>query len=195
MMRIVHDALRRDLARAATILAEPERAAQRCAIGAHLIWMMGFLRAHHASEDDGLYPLVRCRAREDELEVLDRMAREHEAISPAVAAVESAASQLPVGASDDVTERTITALDELAAVLLPHLRAEEDHAMPITARLVTMAEWQAIEKKHNLDPKSMSDLGFEGHWRLPGGRSGRSRGSAPVPGDPREPPSRPSVRP
>ena len=24
------------------------------------------------------------------------------------------------------------------------------------------AEWQAIEKKHNLDPKSMSELGFEG---------------------------------
>ena len=40
--------------------------------------------------------------------------------------------------------------------------------MPITARLITAAEWQAIEKKHNLDPKSMSDLGFEGHWLIDG---------------------------
>jgi acyl-CoA dehydrogenase len=39
-------------------------------------------------------------------------------------------------------------------------------------------------------PRATSSTG-----RLPGGRSGRSRGSAPVPGDPREPPSRPSVRP
>lgn len=38
--------------------------------------------------------------------------------------------------------------------------------MPITSRLISAAEWQAIEKKHNLDPKSMSDLGFEGHWLI-----------------------------
>lgn len=41
-----------------------------------------------------------------------------------------------------------------------------DDAMPITAQSITAAECQAIEKKHNLDPKSMSDLGFEGHWLI-----------------------------
>ena len=40
--------------------------------------------------------------------------------------------------------------------------------MPIVSRLVTAAEWQAIEKEHNLDPKSMSELGFEGHWLIDG---------------------------
>ena len=40
--------------------------------------------------------------------------------------------------------------------------------MPVTARLITAAEWQAIEKEHNLDPKSMSELGFEGHWLIDG---------------------------
>lgn len=52
MMRIVHDALRRDLARARATMAEPGRAgqAQRRAAGAHLSWMMRFVRAHHASE-------------------------------------------------------------------------------------------------------------------------------------------------
>ena len=77
MMRIVHDALRRDLARASAVLTEPRRASrdQRRAIGAHLTWMMRFLHAHHASEDDGLYPLVRERAGADAAvrEVLDRM--------------------------------------------------------------------------------------------------------------------------
>jgi hypothetical protein len=38
--------------------------------------------------------------------------------------------------------------------------------MPIASRFVTAAEWQALEKEHNLDPKSMSDLGFEGHWLI-----------------------------
>ena len=40
--------------------------------------------------------------------------------------------------------------------------------MPITARLITAAEWQALEKQHNLDAKSMSELGFEGHWLIDG---------------------------
>ena len=35
---------------------------------------------------------------------------------------------------------------------------------------VTVAEpvWAAIEKEHNLDPKSLTELGFEGHWLIDG---------------------------
>ena len=40
--------------------------------------------------------------------------------------------------------------------------------MPIASRLVTAAEWEAIDKQHNLDPKSFSELGFEGHWLVDG---------------------------
>ena len=170
MMRIVHDALRRDLARAKVALSEPTGASRdrRRAVGAHLGWMMRFLHAHHASEDDGLYPLVRERARDDAeaLGVLDRMTREHQAIAAPISAVEATAAPLAADGSDPATRRAIAALDALAAVLLPHLRAEEDDAMPLTSRLVTAAEWDAIDKKHNLDPKSMSDLGFEGHWLI-----------------------------
>jgi hypothetical protein len=170
MMRIVHDALRRDLARAKVALSEPTGASwdRRRAVGAHLGWMMRFLHAHHASEDDGLYPLVRERARDDAeaLGVLDRMTREHQAIAAPISAVEASAAPLAADGSDPATRQAIAALDALAAVLLPHLRAEEDDAMPLTSRLVTAAEWDAIDKKHNLDPKSMSDLGFEGHWLI-----------------------------
>ena len=170
MMRIVHDALRRDLSRAKAALTEPtrSRAAQRRAVAAHLDWTMCFLHAHHASEDDGLYPLVRERAGDatDVLEVLDRMTREHQDVADAITAVEAATAALANNPSDDAGRRTVAALDALEAVLLPHLREEEHEAMPITSRLITAAEWQAIEKKHNLDPKSMSDLGFEGHWLI-----------------------------
>lgn len=172
MMRIVHDAIRRDLARAEAVLAEPRRARdeQVRAIGAHLAWMMRFLHAHHASEDNGLYPLVRERAgaAADVREVLDRMSRSHDAIATAIDQVETAATALVTDASDDAVQRTRVALELLGAVLLPHLREEEDDAMPIVSRLITAAEWQAIEKKHNLDPKSMSELGFEGHWLIDG---------------------------
>ena len=168
MMRIVHDALRRDLARATEALAAPAQRDQRRAIGAHLVWMMGFLNAHHTAEDRGLYPLVRERAGDDvdAVEVLDRMSESHEAIGTVVAEVEAAAADL--AEDDGAVQRTGRALDALTAVLLPHLQEEEAEAMPIVARLITAAEWHAIDKKHNLDPKSMSQLGFEGHWLIDG---------------------------
>jgi hypothetical protein len=61
MMGIVHQALRRDLARARVALARtpPPRGPQREAVARHLEWMMRFLRQHHAGEDAGLYPMVR----------------------------------------------------------------------------------------------------------------------------------------
>ena len=174
MMRIVHDALRRDLAESERG-ARPSRARASATSAApsarHLTWMMRFLHAHHASEDDGLYPLVRERAGADAdaVEVLDRMARGHEAIATAIAAVEAAAAALGADGSDDAARRTVVALDALGAVLLPHLQEEEDDAMPIVVDgSITAAEWQAIEKEHNLDPKSMSELGFEGHWLIDG---------------------------
>jgi hypothetical protein len=105
MMRIVHDALRRDLTRAEAALTEPTRTNrhQRRTIGAHLTWMMHFLHAHHASEDDGLYPLVRERARNDAeaLGALDRMCHEHGEIATAVATVEATAAALAADGSDD----------------------------------------------------------------------------------------------
>lgn len=170
MVRIVHNALRRDLARAHAVLAESRSASrdQRRALGAHLTWMMGFLHAHHASEDEGVYRLVRERAGADSEvhEVLDRMSRDHDAVATAVTRVNEASAALAADRSDEAAKQTVIALDALVEVLLPHLQEEEADAMPIVSRLVTAAEWQAIEKQHNLDPKSMSELGFEGHWLI-----------------------------
>ncbi len=63
MMGIVHGALRRDLLRIqAAVTTEPyPHGRQRRALGEHVVWMMDFLHAHHSSEDEGLWPLVRER--------------------------------------------------------------------------------------------------------------------------------------
>ena len=174
MMRIVHDALRRDLATSARRRSPTPsctREAQRRAIGAHLTWMVGFLHAHHASEDDGLYPLVRERAGwiGRRVAVLDRMAREHEAIAPAIGRGGDGRGRARGGSVRRCRRSGRSPRSTRSAVvLLPHLREEEDEAMPIASRLITAAEWQAIEQEHNLDAKSMSELGFEGHWLIDG---------------------------
>jgi polyketide cyclase/dehydrase/lipid transport protein len=56
----------------------------------------------------------------------------------------------------------------LQDVLLPHLRREEDEAMPLVSLAITDAEWRAVEKAYNLEPKSLGQLGYEGHWLLDG---------------------------
>lgn len=171
MMRIVHDAMRRDLERARVALGQADAApGRRRAIAAHLAWMVEFVHAHHASEDEGLYPLARQRAEGDAaaLAVLDRMATQHAAMAAALQAVDGAADRLERDPSDEAAGAAGSAVEALSVVLLPHLDEEETDAMPVVSRLVTTAEWDAIEHEHNLDQKSPSQLGFEGHWLIDG---------------------------
>jgi hemerythrin-like domain-containing protein len=166
MMRIVHQALRRDLDRthdALTSVPLPDDR-QRAAIAKHLPWLMAFLEAHHRSEDVGLYPVVRERDPEHAA-LLDAMASDHEAVAAAAVELERAAAAY---ADRDEREPLIAALERLTDVLLPHLRREEDDVMPVVSRVVSDAEWKAIEQRHNLDGKSMAQLGREGHWLIDG---------------------------
>ncbi len=166
MMRIVHDALRRDLRRAQLALTGSPSPSllQKDAIGRHLMWMMDFLRAHHHSEDEGLYPLVRQRDPRAN-QMLDTMNAGHEAVAAALADVEAAIALGP-GTPDGEERRLLAALDHLAEVLLPHLQQEEDEMMPIVSSVVTAAEWRALEEKYNLEPKPFIELGREGHWLI-----------------------------
>jgi iron-sulfur cluster repair protein YtfE (RIC family) len=164
MMRIVHNALRRDLERARAVLTRvrsPDER-QRVAIAEQLQWMMAFLEAHHRSEDLGLYPVVRQRDA-GAAALLDDMARDHEAVAVAIVDLVSATA---THAEPDEREALVSALDRLTTVLLPHLQREEDEVMPVVARSITHGEWRDIDQRHNLDGKSMAQLGREGHWLL-----------------------------
>ncbi len=168
MMTIVHQALRRDLARAdAALAAHPLPAdRQRRAIAEHVGWMMDFLRAHHEAEDLGLYPVVRER-RPDAAAVLDRMDADHHEIAAAIDATAAAAARYGRSDDDDSGAAELRAeIGRLTAVLLPHLDREEREAMPIASEALTEGEWLAIEHEHNVKPKGMKQLGREGHWLI-----------------------------
>jgi hypothetical protein len=169
MMRIVHTALRRDLARARVVLTgtPPPPTAQREALAAHLGWMMRFLRAHHQGEDAGLYPMVRARNPAAAV-LLDAMDAEHDAIGPGIIALESAASDYGHGDSCGQRERLLTSIETLEEALLPHLAREEDEMMPVVSATITAADWQAWDQQYNIKPKSFLDLGREGHWLIDG---------------------------
>jgi hypothetical protein len=169
LMGIIHEALRRDLRRThQTLTATPPPARrQREVLAWHLGWMMQFLHTHHATEDQGLYPMVRDRD-PDAAGLLDEMHADHTAIAPAIAAVERGAASY--GERDDSTqrERLLAAVEELEDVLLPHLRREEDEVMPVVAAAVTDSELRRWDEEANIKPKSLRQLGREGHWIIDG---------------------------
>lgn len=169
MMGVVHDALRRDLARLQSALSgsPPPGDAQRRALAGHIDWMMDFLHHHHHGEDAGLWPLVRQRnPRAGPL--LDRMEADHAAIALAVELLRQAAGRYAASSSERSRTSAAAALSALAEPLLPHLRGEEDDVMPLVSASITDAEWRAWDQQHNVRGKSLSRLAAEGHWLMDG---------------------------
>jgi hemerythrin-like domain-containing protein/uncharacterized protein YndB with AHSA1/START domain len=164
-MRIVHTALRRDLAHAQTALTEPPYPdrAQRAALSAHLRWVLGFLHRHHEAEDDYLYPMVRA-ANPGAATLLNEMAADHNAIQTAMAAAERAAERY--ARSADAREQLAAELGTLGGVLLPHLRREEDDMMPVVSASITEQQWRDWEQTAAKPPRR--ELPFTANWLMDG---------------------------
>ena len=87
--------------------------------------MMGFLRAHHASEDRGLYPAVSAR-RPDVADLLEGMDDDHRALEPAITHVETAAAEYRNDGSTRTRTELLASLRRLHNPLAGHLHREED---------------------------------------------------------------------
>jgi len=169
MMAIVHGALLRDLARARGVLAAatPPTGDQRRAVGEHVVWMMDFLHAHHTGEDEGLWPDLVAR-NPDAAALVESLEADHAHIAPAAHTVSVTASAYAT-TTDDASRLALSeALEQLDAVLAPHLAREVAEAMPVVAASLTRLEWETREQKNNIKGKSTRQLALEGHWLLDG---------------------------
>jgi hemerythrin-like domain-containing protein len=167
MMGVVHDALRRDLARLTVALSEtpPPGTRRREALADHVLWMMDFLHHHHETEDVGLWPLVRSR-NPDAAALLDRMDAEHAGIAAGIHAVVSAAQRYRTDPSEEARGGILRALSDLSTPLRAHLEDEEVSAMPVVSASISDAEWRHWDQTYNVRGKSLSRLGAEGHWLM-----------------------------
>lgn len=169
IMGTVHDALRRDLTRLESALddAAIHHVARRQAIADHIQWMTSFLDSHHRGEDLGLWPLLRERAPQAHA-LLDRMEADHARIGPAVNQLLAATARYRSDIGKRARAELREAVRDLSEVLLPHLRAEEDEAMPLASTTLTEADWRSWDRKHNVKGKSLGRLAAEGHWLMDG---------------------------
>lgn len=166
-MGIIHAALRRDLDRAALVLADPALdEARLLAVAAHLEWVMDFLHEHHSGEDTDLYPLVVARGGPG-ADLARAMDADHHAIIPGMDAVRAAAAG--ARGAGPVGERARGLLDAVADLRGPldgHLEREEREMMPLVSAVVSHEEWDAYEA--NRRSPSAKELAFVGHWIVDG---------------------------
>ncbi|BCB80060.1 hypothetical protein GCM10022251_07630 [Phytohabitans flavus] len=146
MMYAFHDALRREVERIARISARQDadpRAVLRTAVG----WQMfkDYLRVHHTSEDDALWPPLQKALAEkpEDLALLDAMEAEHAAIDPLLESVDAALAD-----RDSGLERLGGLVDALTSGLGGHLRHEEKEALPLIGATLDREQWARFGELH-----------------------------------------------
>lgn len=124
MLRVVHDAFRRELS-----LIRAEVAASGPALGAQLrincLSLCTGLHGHHVREDQGMFPALE-HAHPDLGPTIARLRAEHETVATLLARLRAALADPGL-----TREALITEVDALTADLLRHLDYEEEALTPI----------------------------------------------------------------
>ncbi|MBT9255168.1 hemerythrin domain-containing protein [Phycicoccus sp. KQZ13P-1] len=180
-MYVMHHAFRRDLAAFAS-------AAHRTPVGETAVWealvtrwgrFTSTLHHHHTAEDELYWPVLARAVAErgtpaDAAEVR-AMSEEHEGIDPLVSACADAFRAMAGHPCDAHRNALGIRLAGLRELLDEHLRHEETVVLPLVQRVMTEAEFDAVEKAIGRSYPAR-EIGFVVGWalhRLP--QEGRDR--------------------
>jgi hypothetical protein len=178
VMFVVHNALRRDLARMQAAAAQADDPAARTALRAGWATFSRYLTVHHTAEDQMLWPPMQAKLgdRPNKTDLLVEMAREHSRLDPVVREIDDSLAQ-------GSPWRLVALVAELAAVLTGHLEHEEAAALPLVQETLTMLEWKAFsdDQRRRI---GLNGAGWFFPWLLddtPPGTPGKMLGIVPPP--------------
>lgn len=144
-MKWVHDAFRRAFGDAPGQIAaiddgDTERAQHFAGYLGEVLWL---LHAHHAGEDELLYPLLVERAPGSE-DLFSRMEAQHAAVTLELETAREAAERFGRSGSSEDGQALAAACRSLLDTVAAHLTEEEEEVVPIASRTVTPEEWGAL---------------------------------------------------
>jgi len=147
-MAIVHRLFRQSYDEAARLVrAAPTPSRGRVTFLAdHIDLILGGLHTHHQDEDELLYPKLIERA-PDQAAMTEQVEHEHQQIATALDAALAACATWRQRPSAETGEALALALDQLNAVVQPHLDDEEQKVVPLAAVTLTQQEWDAMGKR------------------------------------------------
>ena len=111
----------------------------------HVDFSIAVLHIHHEGEDELLYPKLIERV-PGQAPMTEQVDHEHLAIKTALDAASTACATWRQRPSAETGEALAAALDQLNAVLQPHLDDEEQKIVPLAAVTLTQQEWDALGK-------------------------------------------------
>src|SRR5215475_8359253 len=161
-MAIVHRLFRQSYDEAARLVrAAPTPSRGRVTFLAdHIDLILGGLHTHHQDEDELLYPKLIERA-PDQAAMTEQVEHEHQQIATALDAALAACATWRQRPSAETGEALATALDQLNAVVQPHLDDEEQKVVPLAAVTLTQQEWDAMGKHAVAQtPRKMRGVAF-----------------------------------
>ena len=144
-MVVVHRAFRREFRLLPGLVrAVPAGDTARAAVlAAHLRLCLDGLHLHHTGEDAMLWPKLLERATPDAA-LVHRMEAQHEEVHARLEILRSALARWEVEARPAVTEEVAAGIEALGSVVLAHLDEEEREILPLAARHLSEAEWEAV---------------------------------------------------
>jgi hypothetical protein len=157
-MVVVHRAFRRELGLLPGLVrAVPAGDTARAAVlAAHLRLCLAGLHLHHSGEDAVLWPTLLARTT-PQAALVHRMEAQHEQVHDRVEALRAALDRWATEARPAVTEEVATGVEALEAAVLPHLAEEEREILPLAARHLSEAEWEAVGQ-HGMAHMARSQL-------------------------------------
>jgi hemerythrin-like domain-containing protein len=147
MNRVIHGAVRRDLARLSAALervqdGDRSRAAELDRAFANL---HDLLHHHHVGEDEHVWPWLRQTGADPEL--LHAMESEHGDMSDALRETAEALTAYAASGSAADAAAARASVVRTTEVVEHHLRHEEDELEPLLVPQLGTPEWKAVEKK------------------------------------------------
>lgn len=145
-MLIPHSIFRGELAHTpASVRSVTDGDAQRASVVAgHVHFVVDALARHHGHEDKLLWPRLHERIPRDIEPVVDLMESQHAHVHELVETIDGELSEWVADPSGPHRVAVAKTLDAVYASLNEHLSAEEREILPVAARNVSQAEWDAI---------------------------------------------------
>jgi len=124
--------------------------------------MTGALDHHHQNEDELLWPRLLQRTPVD-TRLVERMEALHAAIAEILGRVDAVLPAWQGGTSARDGNALVDDLAELHARLEEHLDEEEQHILPIVARIIAATEWDELAERGFAAMPKRRALVFLGH--------------------------------
>ncbi|MFB7196725.1 hemerythrin domain-containing protein [Streptomyces sp. NPDC056240] len=144
-MVVIHRGLRREARLLVELVAAvaPGDTARARFLAEHIRTYRLGLHNHHTGEDEHLWPLLLARV-DLEADVVLRMEAQHDRVAETLRVVDEALPAWERTAGEAERDALTAVLCEHRTVLVEHLDEEEQSLLPLAARHLTGAEWNAM---------------------------------------------------